>query len=141
MAATNRIRHIPSDWGSEYRSIRACRDRALVYVLAYTAVRGAEIFRDSTDERHDGLRWSDVDLDAQSMTVFRKKQQWDEASIPAPVLSTRFECTSAFSIRRLPSGRSSPPSTIRRPRTTAIDHDACRTFTDESLCEDAEIDH
>jgi integrase len=72
--------------GSEYRSIRACRDRALVYVLAYTAVRGAEIFRDSNDERRNGLRWSDVDLDAQSMTVFRKKQQWDDASIPAPVI-------------------------------------------------------
>jgi integrase len=72
--------------GSEYRSIRACRDRALVYLLAYTAVRGAEIFRASNDERRNGLHWNDVDLDAQSMTVFRKKQQWDDASIPAPVV-------------------------------------------------------
>lgn len=72
--------------GSEYRSIRACRDRVLVYILAYTAVRGAEIFRDSNDERRNGLQWSDVDLNAQSMTVFRKKQQWDEASIPTPVI-------------------------------------------------------
>jgi integrase len=72
--------------GSVYRSIRACRDRALVYILAYTAVRGAEIFRAPNDERREGLRWSDVDLDAQSLTVFRKKQQWDEASIPAPVV-------------------------------------------------------
>jgi integrase len=72
--------------GSVYRSIRACRDRALVYILAYTAVRGAEIFRDPNDERRTGLRWTDVDLDAKSLTVFRKKQQWDEASIPAPVV-------------------------------------------------------
>ncbi|WP_248910339.1 tyrosine-type recombinase/integrase [Halocatena marina] len=72
--------------GSVYQSIQACRDRALVYVLAYTAVRGAEIFRVPDDERRDGLSWRDVDLDAQSLTVFRKKQQWDEASIPAPVI-------------------------------------------------------
>jgi integrase len=72
--------------GSAYKSIRACRDRALVYLLAYTAVRGAEIVRVPNDERRTGLRWSDVDLDAQSLTVFRKKQQWDEASIPAPVV-------------------------------------------------------
>jgi integrase len=72
--------------GSVYRSIRACRDRALVYLLAYTAVRGAEIFRAPNDERREGLQWSDVDCDAQSLTVFRKKQQWDEASIPAPVV-------------------------------------------------------
>jgi hypothetical protein len=72
--------------GSVYRSIRACRDRALVYVLAYTAVRGAEIFRASNDDRREGLRWTDVDLAAQSLTVFRKKQQWDEASIPTPVI-------------------------------------------------------
>ena len=58
--------------GSVYRSIRACRDRALVYILAYTAVRGAEIVRTPNDERRNGLRWTDVDLDAQSLTVFRK---------------------------------------------------------------------
>lgn len=69
-----------------YRSIHACRDRALVYVLAYTAVRGAEILRVPDDARRDGLTWADVDLDAQSLTVFRKKQQWDEASLPAPVV-------------------------------------------------------
>jgi hypothetical protein len=40
----------------------------------------------SNDERREGLSWSDVDLDAQSLTVFRKKQQWDESSIPAPVI-------------------------------------------------------
>lgn len=71
---------------AEYRSIQVCRDRALVYVLAYTAVRGAEIFRDPNDERRTGVRWADIDLENQSMTVFRKKQQWDEASIPAPVV-------------------------------------------------------
>jgi integrase len=49
-------------------------------------VRGAEIFRASNDDRREGLRWTDVDLDAQSLTVFRKKQQWDDASIPAPVV-------------------------------------------------------
>lgn len=52
--------------GSVYQSIRACRDRALVYMLAYTAVRGAEIFRAPNDDRREGLRWSDGDLDVQS---------------------------------------------------------------------------
>jgi hypothetical protein len=51
-----------------------------------SGVRGAESFRAPNDERRESLRWADVDLDAQSLTVFRKKQQWDEASLPAPIV-------------------------------------------------------
>ena len=69
-----------------YNAVKTCRDRALVYLLCYTAVRGAEILRDSDDERREGLRWSDVDLDDQNITVLRKKQQWDDASLPEPTI-------------------------------------------------------
>jgi integrase len=67
-------------------AVKACRDRALVYLLCYTAVRGAEILRDSDDERREGLRWNDIDLDDQNITVLRKKQQWDDASLPEPTI-------------------------------------------------------
>lgn len=69
-----------------YEAIKACRDRALVYLLCYTAVRGAEILRDPDDVRREGITWSDIDYRDQNVTVFRKKQQWDEASIPDPVI-------------------------------------------------------
>jgi integrase len=71
---------------SIYEAVKTCRDRALVYLLCYTAVRGAEIFRDSSDERREGLRWSDINLTDQNITVLRKKQQWDDASLPEPTI-------------------------------------------------------
>ncbi|MFD1647861.1 site-specific integrase [Haloarchaeobius litoreus] len=77
----------PVDRGrARYRAIRAARDRALVFVVAYTAVRIGEVLRDPDDPRRRGVRWSEVDLDAGSMEVYRKKQQWDAASLPDPVL-------------------------------------------------------
>lgn len=74
------------DGEGTYEAVKACRDRALVYLLCYTAVRGAEILRDSGDGRRDGLKWSDVDLANQNITVLRKKQQWDDASLPEPTI-------------------------------------------------------
>jgi integrase len=74
------------DGEGTYEAVKTCRDRALVYLLCYTAVRGAEILRDSGDERRDGLKWSDVDLENQNITVLRKKQQWDDASLPEPTI-------------------------------------------------------
>jgi integrase len=70
-----------------YRALKATRDRALVYVLAYTAVRVGEVLRDPNDPRRRGLRWEDLELDDGSMEVYRKKQQWDAASLPDPVRS------------------------------------------------------
>lgn len=69
-----------------HEAVKTCRDRALVYLLCYTAVRGAEILRDSSDERREGLKWSDVDLEDQNITVLRKRQQWDDASLPEPTI-------------------------------------------------------
>ena len=66
------------------------RDRALVAVLAFTGVRGSEIFRAEHDNRigRQGLRWRDVDLDEQTISVLGKNQQRQlawllEQAIPA----------------------------------------------------------
>jgi integrase len=69
-----------------YHAIKAARDRALVYVIAYTAVRVGELLRDPSDPRRRGLRWEEVNVDDGSITVYRKKQQWDTASLPEPVI-------------------------------------------------------
>jgi len=72
---------------ARYAALRAARDRALVFVLAYTAVRVGEILRDPNDPRRRGVRWEELSLDDGSMDVYRKKQQWDAASLPDPVIS------------------------------------------------------
>jgi len=72
---------------ARYAALKAARDRALVFVLAYTAVRVGELLRDPNDPRRRGVRWEDLSLKDGSMDVYRKKQQWDAASLPDPVLS------------------------------------------------------
>ena len=72
---------------ARYIALKAARDRALVFVLAYTAVRVGELLRDPNDPRRRGVRWEDLSLDDGSMDVYRKKQQWDAASLPDPVIS------------------------------------------------------
>jgi len=72
---------------ARYAALKAARDRALVVVLAYTAVRVGELLRDPDDPRRRGVRWEDIDLEDGSMDVYRKKQQWDVASLPDPVIS------------------------------------------------------
>jgi integrase len=72
---------------ARYEAITAARDRALVSVLAYTAVRVGEVLRDPNDPRRRGVRWSELDLEDGSMNVYRKKQQWDAAALPDPVIA------------------------------------------------------
>ncbi|WP_246023076.1 tyrosine-type recombinase/integrase [Halosimplex halophilum] len=72
---------------ARYEALKAARDRALVVVLAYTAVRVGELLRDPDDPRRRGVRWEDIDLEDGSMDVYRKKQQWDAASLPDPAIS------------------------------------------------------
>ena len=67
-------------------AIKACRDRALVYLLSYSGVRGAEVLRDRSDERRQGLRWEDVNLEDRYATVFAKKQRLDDRGLPEPAL-------------------------------------------------------
>ena len=77
----------PDKQRARYEALKAARDRALVFVLAYTAVRVGELLRDPDDPRRRGVRWEDLSLDDGSMNVYRKKQQWDAASLPDPVIS------------------------------------------------------
>ena len=75
------------DIGENRRAaIKTCRDRALVYLLSYSGVRGAEVLRDRSDERRQGLRWEDINLDDRYMTVFAKKQRLDDRGLPQPVI-------------------------------------------------------
>jgi integrase len=76
----------PDRQRARFRALKAARDRALVFVIAYTAVRVGELLRDPNDPRRRGVRWNEVSLDDGSMNVYRKKQQWDAASLPAPVI-------------------------------------------------------
>jgi len=62
----------------------AARDRALVRVLAYSGVRGAEILSHPADDRdgRHGLRWKNVDIDAGTMLIFGKDQSWERTPLP-----------------------------------------------------------
>ncbi|WP_254538354.1 tyrosine-type recombinase/integrase [Halomarina litorea] len=62
------------------------RDRALVRVLAYSAVRGAEVLRHPKDARtgRQGLHWADVDLERGVMRVLGKDQHREPALLPEP---------------------------------------------------------
>ncbi len=62
------------------------RDRALVRVLAYAAVRGAEVLRHPKDARtgRQGLRWADVDLERGVLRVLGKDQHREPALLPEP---------------------------------------------------------
>ena len=64
------------------------RDRALVAMLYYAAVRGAEVLRHRQDEREgrQGLRWGRVDLEAGTMRILGKDQSWETAPIPSLAL-------------------------------------------------------
>ena len=75
------------DIGEDRRgAIKACRDRALVYLLSYSGVRGAEVLRDRSDERRQGLQWEDVNLKDRYATVFAKKQRLDDRGLPEPAV-------------------------------------------------------
>ncbi|MFC6838367.1 tyrosine-type recombinase/integrase [Halomarina ordinaria] len=68
----------------------AFRDRAIVYTLALSGVRGAEVFRDPADDRREGLRWEDVDYDRGGLTVFGKTRTYQNAPLPSDA-QTRLE--------------------------------------------------
>lgn len=63
---------------------RATRDRALVAVLAYSGARGAELFRDPQNDRRRGIRWRHVDLDAGTLRVYGKTQEWQRTPLLEP---------------------------------------------------------
>ncbi|MCF2165423.1 tyrosine-type recombinase/integrase [Halobacterium salinarum] len=63
------------------------RERALVYLLADTGVRGAEILSVSGDNRRNGIRWADVDLDAGVLDVLGKSGDIEPVSMPGPTVA------------------------------------------------------
>lgn len=63
-------------------ALEELRDRALVYVLAYSGVRGGEVLADPRDDRRSGLRWKDVDLENNQLLILGKNQQIEEAQLP-----------------------------------------------------------
>jgi len=71
-------------------AVKRCRERALVYILCYTGLRVGEFLSDADDDRpgRNGIRWEDVSLTENNLTVYRKKQQWMQASLPEPVVPT-----------------------------------------------------
>ena len=58
------------------------RDHALVCVLAYTGVRGAEVLAHREDDRRNGLTWRNVDFEAGTVRVLGKDQCWEPALLP-----------------------------------------------------------
>lgn len=63
------------------------RNRAIVHVLAYTGVRGSEVLADYRDERRNGLRWGDVDLENSVITVLGKSQNpHEEVGLPGQTI-------------------------------------------------------
>jgi len=73
---------LKGDRRPRYRGRRRDRDKALAYVLAFTGVRGGEILKDSRDDRRVGLRWADVDIEDNQITILGKNQQREPAQLP-----------------------------------------------------------
>jgi integrase len=107
---------------ARYRILKAARDRALVFVIAYTAVRVGEILRDPNDPRRRGVQWGEISLDDGSMDVYRKKQQWDVASLPGPVIAP------LRSYRRLMD-----PPTVQWPVFPTFDQRTLATLVQDEL--------
>lgn len=58
------------------------RDRALVYVLAYSGVRGGEILSDPRDDERNGVTWADADLEENQILVLGKDREINEVVLP-----------------------------------------------------------
>lgn len=61
-------------------ALEECRDRALVYLLAYTGARCGELVRDPQDSRRRGIYWEDIG--EQTITVLGKNQDWQQVQYP-----------------------------------------------------------
>lgn len=74
------------DHGLSAAAIPALRDRALVYLLAFSGLRVGEVLRDSNDDRRRGVRWSDVEPANNTIYVLGKaEQQRVPASLPGRI--------------------------------------------------------
>ena len=64
------------------------RDRALVYLLAFTAARGAELVAESSDDRRTGITWADIDYGQRNIEVLGKSQEREALQLPEVTHST-----------------------------------------------------
>ncbi|MFC6770099.1 tyrosine-type recombinase/integrase [Halorubrum pallidum] len=73
---------------ARFEAVKRCRERLLVYMLAYTGLRGSEFLARSDDDRDGrcGLLWERVDADDNTLRVFRKSQEWEASPLPDTVL-------------------------------------------------------
>lgn len=62
-------------------ALTAARDRALVYVIGFSGVRGAEVLAASRDERRTGITWGNVDTESEVLTVLGKSQKIEKAPL------------------------------------------------------------
>lgn len=62
--------------------LEAFRDRALIYVLALSGVRGGEILKDPADDKRNGVSWNDTDLENGTIRVFGKSREYEYAQVP-----------------------------------------------------------
>jgi integrase len=74
-------------------ALTAARDRALVYVIGFSGVRGAEVLAASRDDRRTGITWADIDTDQEVLTVLGKSQKIEKAPLTDRPVSalTRWE--------------------------------------------------
>lgn len=85
-ATTDKLVDDALDNADERDRLQAYRDRALVYLLAYSGCRGAEIAKVSEDEKRNGLRWTDLNLDDGIIFVYGKSREWEEAPLFEPAI-------------------------------------------------------
>jgi hypothetical protein len=69
---------------AERDRLAAFRDRALVYTLAYTGCRGAELVAIPNDPKRTGVTWDDLDLEAGTLTIYGKSRTQQEAPVFEP---------------------------------------------------------
>jgi integrase len=73
--------------GGSIDRVDAYRDRALVYVLAFSGVRGGEVFSDPADKKRNGARWNDLDLENGTLKVFGKSREYEYAQVPEEAIN------------------------------------------------------
>lgn len=76
---------VPASDRDRWTAIKALRDRAFVYLLSYSGIRGAEILAHGEDDRRDGAEWSDLSVEDARVTVLAKTQDPDDRALPEPI--------------------------------------------------------
>lgn len=76
---------LATDWAEQERLL-AYRDRALVYTLAYSGCRGAELAAVPDDKKRDGVTWVDLNLEDGIIEIYGKDRTKQTAPILDPAI-------------------------------------------------------